>query len=223
MKRDNKTKWSLAFFALLLIQLMISCETQPVLPEIPKDYFPLSDNFHLNYLKENIFNGETETVWASDTMTFTVLGDTLVEGIAYKKIINDFGILEKIVRKEGFRYFGRNHELYGGFSHEYMFLDTKVPADSSWVYIKDNGNTKTEYVVKEVNASYTVNGIEYKDVIKLDVNYYNNYGDGVNFELWLSSKHYYANGIGEIYAYYPPNLSGTYNNVRISLLPSSNN
>src|SRR5687768_1515615 len=101
MKRDNKTKWSLAFFALLLIQLMVSCETQSVLPETPKDYFPLSDNFHVNYLKENILGGENETVWASDTVTLTVLADTLVEGMPYKKIINDFGMLDKIVRKEG--------------------------------------------------------------------------------------------------------------------------
>jgi hypothetical protein len=220
MKRDNETKWSLAFFALLLIQLMVSCETQPVLPETPKDYFPLSDNFHLNYLKENFFERENETVWFSDTVTLTVSGDTLVEGLAYKRVINDFGFLDKIVRKEGSRYFGRNHELYGGFSHEYMFLDVKAPLDSSWVYLKNNGNMKTEYVVTAVNANHTVNGIEYKDVIKLDVNYYINYTDGINFELWLSSKHYYANGIGEIYAYYPPNLSGMYNSVRLSVLPA---
>jgi hypothetical protein len=221
MKRDNKTKWSLAFFALLLIQLMVSCETHSILPETPKDYFPLSDNFHVNYLKENIFGGENETVWASDTVTLTVLADTLVEGLSYKRVINDYGFLDKIVRKEGSRYFGRNHEFYGGFSHEYMFLDTKAPVDSSWVYIKDNGNTKTEYVIREVNANHTINGVEYKDVIKLDVNYYNNRADGINFELGLSSKHYYANGIGEIYAYYPPYLSGMYNSVRLSVLPAN--
>ncbi len=220
MKKNHDTKWSLAFFALLSIQLLVSCEHQSILPEKPKDYFPLSDNFQLSYLKENIFEGENETVWSSDTVTFTVLGDTLVEGLVYKKMNNNaFRMLDKIVRNEGSRYFGRNHELYGGFSHEYMFLDINAPVDSSWVYIKDNGNTKTEYVVKAVNATHTVNGIEYKDVIKLDVNYYNNYTDGINFELWLSSKHYYANGIGEIYAYYPPNLSGMYNNVRLSVLP----
>ena len=220
MNSSNKLKLGLAFAAFLSIQLLVSCEHTGILPETPQNYFPLSDNFQLNYLKENFFDGENEAVWFSDTVTFTVSGDTLVEGLAYKRVINDFGFLDKIVRKEGSRYFGRNHELYGGFSHEYMFLDVKAPLDSSWVYLKNNGNMKTEYVVTAVNANHTVNGIEYKDVIKLDVNYYTNYTDGVNFELWLSSKHYYANGIGEIYAYYPPNLSGMYNNVRLSILPA---
>jgi hypothetical protein len=220
MKKNHDTKGSLAFSALLLIQLLVSCENHSILPEIPKDYFPLSDNFQLSYLKENFFEHD-EKVWSSDTVTFTVSGDTLVEGLVYKKMDNNaFAMVDKIVRKEGSRYFGRNHELYGGFSHEYMFLDVNAPVDSSWVYIKDNGNTKTEYVVKAVNATHTVNGIEYKDVIKLDVNYYKNNADGINFKLWLSSTHYYANGIGEIYAHYPPSLSGMYNNVRLSVLPA---
>ncbi len=219
MKKTINFTSVLGLPVLFLIQMLLACTEHDISPETSKEYFLLDDHTQLDYLMEYISTGDNETIWYSDTVTLTVLGDTLVEGISYKKIVNEYGFLEKIVRNESTQYFGRNHELYGGFSNEYMFLDTKVRVDSSWDYIKDGGNTKTEYVVKKAGANLTVNGVEYKDVIELDVNYYNNYTDGINLELWLSAKHYYAKGIGEIYAYYPPTLSGMYNNVRISLLP----
>jgi hypothetical protein len=186
-----------------LCQILLSCADHEISPETSGDYFLIADNTEQDYLKEYVKSDDNITIWYSDTVTLTVLGDTLIEGLVYKKIMNDYGLLEKVVRQEGSKFFGRNHELYGGFSHEFMFLDTEVPVDGSWEYLKEEGHTKTEYIVKAVHAKQTVQGVEYKDVIKLEVNYYDNYTDGINFEYRYSAKHDYAKGIGEIYAYYP--------------------
>lgn len=221
MKTTNKVNLSFGLFVLFAVQILFSCEDHTLSPENPADYFPLSDNTVLNYLKKNISTEDNATVWSTDTVTFTVLGDSLIEGITYKKILNKYGFLEKVIRKEGSKYFGRHHELYGNFTQEYMFLDTDVPVDGSWEHIKNEGMTKTEYVVKAVDARHSINDVEYTNVIKIEVNYYDKYTDGVNFELRFSTAHYYADGVGEIYTYYP-SAAGHFSNEDISLLPILN-
>lgn len=220
MKTARNSRTGLGLLPIILIQMLYSCYDHEIAIKVPPDYFPLSENSRADYMKEYLSNAD-QTVWGSDTVMLTVSGDTLIDGLTYKKIRNEYGILEKVVRCEGSKYFGRNHELYDWFSKEYLFLDTSVPANGTWEHIKNDGQNKTEYVVKEVNATHVVNGVEYKDVIKVEVNYYDKYTDGGNFEFRYSTKHYYANGVGEIYAYYPSPASGTYCNLNISILPPS--
>jgi hypothetical protein len=159
-------------------------------------------------------------VWLEDTIQFIVQGDTLIDNISYKRVMNNFGAIEKVVRKNGSQYFGRNHELYGGFSKEYMFLDTSLPVQGSWEYIKEEGHAITEYLVKEIHNTYTIRDVQYQRVIELEVNYYNDYADGKKLDLHYSAKHFYAPGVGEIYAYYPSPVSGRYYDTQYSLLSS---
>ncbi|HYI77342.1 MAG TPA: hypothetical protein VEW65_06945 [Chryseolinea sp.] len=219
MKTARISRAALGPLSIILIQFLYSCSDHEI--TVTPDYFPLSDNNSAQYQKQYL-NTQDHTIWATHAVTLIVSGDTLIDGLTYKKIENEHGILEKVVRHEGSKYFGRNHELYGGFSKEYLFLDTSVPVNGTWEYIKDGGQTKTEYVVKEVNATHIVNGVEYKEVIKVEVNYYDSYTDGVNLEFRYSTKHYYANGVGEIYTYYPEQASNTFgSSLNITILPPS--
>lgn len=214
--KSVKTLFAVIFICLSLLQ---SCENHSISPSIPPDYFPLTEGTELNYYQESTLTGEAGEVWWKDTVQVTISKDTIIEGITYKSVLNNFGRLEKFVRKEGTQYFGRQHEFYGLFTPEYMFLDTSVPVDGSWVHIKNEGHTKTEYVVKAKNSTQIINNVEYKDVIELDVNYYNDYDDGVTMKLLYTAKHFYANGVGEIFTYYPSPVSGMFVNVTYSLLP----
>jgi hypothetical protein len=220
MKTARNSRIGFGVLSFILVQILHSCYDHEIAVIEPPDYFPLSESSSADYLKEYLSTAD-QTIWASQTVTLTVSGDTLIDGLTYKKIRNEFGILEKVARREGNKYFGRNHELYGGFSKEYLFFDADVPANGTWEHIKNDGQTKTEYVVKEVQATHVVNGVEYKDVIKVEVNYYDKYTDSVNFEFRFSTKHYYANHVGEIYAYYPYPASGMFSDLNISILPPS--
>jgi len=220
MKTVRNCSLRLRVLALMLIPILYSCHYSEIPLEPEQDFFPLSEKAKTVYKKEFISTAD-ESVWATDTVTLSVSGDTLIDGLTYKKIINEYGLLEKVVRREGGKYFGRNHEMYGGFTMEYLFLDVNVPANGMWDHIKEEGMTKTEYVVKEVKSNQVINGIEYKNVTKIEVNYYNKYNDGINFELNYSALHYYADGVGEIYTYYPYPASGMFCDLNISILPAS--
>lgn len=74
----------------------------------------------------------------------------------------------------------------------------------------------TEYKVLSVNSIHTFNDIEYHNVMELEVNYY--YREGAEFLLHYSTSHYYARGVGEIYAYYPYPASLMYCDLKVSLL-----
>jgi hypothetical protein len=220
MKTERIFKIGFGLLTLVFSQLFYSCDDQGVIVKVPNDYFPLMEGTQVAYMKEYSSISDEE-IWGSDTLTLSIQGDTLIEGIAYKKMLNGYGLLEKVVRRQGSQYFGRNHELYGGFSKEYLFLDTSVPVNGSWEHVKNEGQYKTEYVVTEVNATHIVHGVEYKNVIKVDVNYYERPTEDSNFELLYSAKHYYAKGVGEIYAYYPYPASNMFSNLKISILPDT--
>ena len=72
-----------------------------------------------------------------------------------------------------------------------------------------------------INGTHIVNGVGYKNVIKIDVNYYSKHLDGINYSLLYSARHYYANGVGEIYSFYPYGASGMFCDLNISILPAS--
>jgi hypothetical protein len=175
------------------------------------DYLPLRDGTEWNYLRAYFSTGDSSFVWA-DTITYVVKGDTMLNDLRYVKVVDGYNNLVKVMRKEGSKYYGMNHELYGGFSTEYLFLDDQAAENTSWMHHKPS-NGDTEYKVIAVNATRTYNGITYKHVMEIEVNYY--LSDG---SLWLSSNHYYARGIGEIYAFYPYPSSLIYGDLNVSLL-----
>lgn len=221
MNSTLKSKFFAAIPVLFLVINLFSCDSDDPAAGTADSFFPLTENSRWEYEYQYFLYGNdgNPVPYHAFITTIRVEGDTTLEGKTYKKLLDDTGALLKIVRQEGHQYFGRNHELYEGFSQEYMFLNTTMPLNGTWSYSKDNGASKTEYKVKALHAWYSFNGNLFRNVMEVEVTYY--LMNGETLEPWLSSKHYYAKGIGEIHAYYPSHLSGTYSDLEISLVKSN--
>lgn len=204
---------ALVFGGALLIGAT-NCEEAAVSADEPS-YFPLFSGATWQYYRAHYYTTDS-SLMSADTIVQYADGDTLLDNKRYTKIVDNAGNISKLVRIEGSRYFGRNHELYTGFSDEYLFLDSDVPETQSWEHIKNDGVNITAYVVNRKNATQIFHGVTYHDVIEMKVNYY--YIDNGARHYRFSTWHHYAKGVGEIYAYYPyPSL--TFSNLNISLLP----
>jgi hypothetical protein len=206
-------------FPVLLVFGLLACGEDDA-PNQP--YFPLDALRQWQYQRWIAYATDDSPGQLFDTLTLTVQNEVTVEGQLYKEIVDASGNLDKIVRIEGSKYLARNHELYqSDFSHEYVFLDTDKAEGESWSYIKDDGYSKTEYVIQGKNVTHTIQGVEYKNVIEVKVNYYQLAMSG-EFDLWASAVHYYAKGIGEIYHFYPyPTLM--YGDVSSFIINGKNN
>jgi len=200
---------------LLLGCLMVNCVEEEKI-EIDGDYFPLQEDSGWEYLREFFSTADDSAFLWSDTLRTFIKGDTIFEGLSYKKVVDQYGNLIKVLRKQEGKYYGRNHELYLGFTTEYLFLDEGASLNSSWRHYKNDSTSVTEYKVTAVNSIRTFNNVEYHSVMELEVNYY--YLEGEEFVLHYSTLHYYAKGIGEIYTFYPYPASLTYSDLNISLL-----
>lgn len=200
---------SKAFFV-TIVALAWSCDEEHPLKQSSGDYFPLEDSKKWSYERWLSMSISPDVIL--DTMHLRVDGDITVDGKSYKQILDHNGDVDKIIRVEGSMYFGRDHELYSGYSHEYMFLDSEKPEGYSWFYIKDEGMSKTEYVISAKNTEHTILGKTYTDVIEVQVNYYDMYGTD---ELTYRSSviHHYAKGVGEIFNFYPYPVSLYYGDV----------
>jgi hypothetical protein len=199
-----------------LATFSIGCDDAEPQTAVLGEYFPLEQGLEWKY-SQTLLNGDAEPM-AMEQTNFRVDGDTTIDGKKYLRIIDlQTGFIEKAIRREGSKYFGRNHELYGGFTHEYVFLDTEINEGSSWHYFKFDGAIKTEYIVKSVTATRTVNGVTYENVLELEVNYYDQANPG-EFKLTYSVVHAYAKDIGEIYSYYPYPASGFFGDLRTELI-----
>ena len=186
-------------FVLFCAALFVSCDEGETI-ELSGNYFPLQENALWEYTRKVSSLDKVTPGW-TDTVSNRIKGDTLIESLLYKKVVDKYDNLVKVVRKEGSKYFGRNHELYGGFSKEYLFLDDNVDFNSGWKHFKNDSTTVTEYKVIAVNSTETLNGVYYHDLMKMEVSYY--YLSGKEFVLSYSTLHYYAKGIGEVYTSYP--------------------
>jgi hypothetical protein len=165
------------------------------------DFFPLTEGSRWNYQRW-VSNALDDDSSIMDTLQLTIGATVTVDEKVYTEIVDGDGITDKLIRVEGSKYYGRDHELYFGYTHEYLFLDTEKSAGESWSYLKDDGNTKTEYIIKSTNATHTIFGKSYQDVIEVQVNYYTRTTEN-EYEFSFSVMHYYAKGAGEIYSYYP--------------------
>ncbi len=200
----------------LLSPLLIQCvENERIEPNTEEGYFPMKENSEWSYSYKIFQVGDHTTLSLSDTTRYFIKGDTTIEGLTYKMVVDQYGILEKVIRMEEGKYYGRNHELYGSFSNEYLFLDDNATLNTVWRHYKNDNTTLTEYKVTALNSSKTFNSIAYDSVMEIQVNYY--YKENGEYILDYSTLHYYAKGIGEIYAYYPfPSM--VYGDLDISLL-----
>jgi hypothetical protein len=194
-------------FAIAILAFLTSCSDENVGTQ--ESFFPLENNSTWAYQHWMIMHDENATRSIIDTLELHVAGDTIVEGISYKMISRKDGTIDKLVRREGRRYFGRHHELYGTFTKEYLFLDTSVPIGGSWSHVKTDAYiTRTEYIITGKNTHRDIGGKKYTDVIEVKVNYY--YTELEQEVLWLTAIHYYSKDGGEIYNYYPYPVSNLY-------------
>jgi hypothetical protein len=192
-----------AIISLFLTFALLSCEEHNAPSPENHSYFPLDEHRKWQYQRW-IANGLDDSPGhLFDTLNLTIGNDVTVDGKLYKEIAHVNGAVDKIVRIEGSKYFARKHELYqADFSHEYVFLDTEKAVGEAWSYIKDQGYSKTEYVIQAKDATHTILGVNYENVIEVRVNYYHQAQSG-EFERWATVIHYYAEGVGEIYHFYP--------------------
>jgi hypothetical protein len=192
------------------ILALSSCEEPTA--EVKTDYFPLEKNHQWTYHRRISSAGTVDSLnHPLDTLTLRIQGDVIMEDRSYVQFVDKNGNVDKLVRTDGSKYYGRHHEIYSGFSHEYVFLDVSKQPGESWSYVKNDGYSKTEYVILSKNSARTILGITYKEVIEVQVNYYQPTPDGE--KLWVTALHYYANGVGEIYHYYPYPVSGVYGDI----------
>ena len=97
MKTARNSRIGFGVISFILVQMLYSCYDHEINVTEPPDYFPLSEGSSADYVKEYL-NTADQTIWATYTVTLTVSGDTLIDGLSYKKIINEFGLLEKVAR-----------------------------------------------------------------------------------------------------------------------------
>lgn len=177
------------------------------------DYFPLTENSKWENLWEHFYYS-THDLMATDTAEIVIKGDTILDGVVYKKIVYEHGGIKEIVRKQDGKYYSRSL-MYGAFMKEYLFLDERAKVNTIWRHFKNDSTDLTEYRVSAVNSTWAYNSIEYKNVMEMEVNHY--YLSGKEYLLSYSTLHYYAKGIGEIFAYYPAGAL-TYSDLKISLI-----
>jgi hypothetical protein len=197
---------------IILFTTQESCEEESV-PIQSGSYFPLDEGKEWEYVRWIRVGLDEPPGFIMDTLSLHVGYEVKVDGRTYKSIVDPEGNVDKLVRVEGSKYLARQHELYqNDYSHEYVFLDTDKAVGESWAYIKDGGYSKTKYTIEAKRATHTYNGLVYKNVIKVRVNYYYRDVDG-NFEHAHTVFHYYAPGVGEIYNFYPYPISSRYGDV----------
>jgi hypothetical protein len=211
MKNRYVTQFVISVFTFLMVLgSLSSCENHDTDDRIARkgDYLALERDVVKYYLREQYALGETEP-YVSDTIKIVFKGDTLIEGRAHGRLefysmheveINkwiEMHDLYRIIRVEGSKYF---YLPYSSDPTEYMFLDTERPVGESWTYSHGYDHEfKTTYTIEAVNATRTVNGIEYHNIIIVsEKGLFKNY-DGVNYDHTFSGLRYFAKGVGEIY------------------------
>lgn len=185
-------------------------------PAVAGEFFPLTDGKEWQYNYAYFTTEKDSSEISSEIKTVTIDGDTTIENKNYKKFVDENGNLVKVVRREGTRFYGRKHELYG-ITHEYLFLDTSVPVGGTWSYLKDGDFSKTEYVVKAVHEILSIGNTTFRNVLEIEVNYYQKNDAGV-MEFKFSAKHLYTDGMGETYAFYPEQANDIFADLNILLV-----
>jgi hypothetical protein len=202
-------KYPLLVSALMLTLTISSCDNDdasPVSAVIDGEFFPLEEGKQWQYQYAYFTTDVDSTEVSSESKMVTISGEITIDDKVYKRFVDGDGNLVKVVRQEGTRFYGRKHELYG-ITHEYLFLDMSVPIGGSWSYIKDGGQSKTEYVVKEVHELHNINGSTFRDVLEIEVNYYE-LDENQTMSFKFTAKHFYTDGMGETYAFYPSPANG---------------
>jgi hypothetical protein len=206
----------LSVFGLSTI-LMLSCDEHDLIaPAEP--FFPIND-FRMEYRQVYTFGGMSDAL--VDTVSYHMRGDTVILFKRYKKITDDSGNTDHLIRVEGNRYYRRDVNSWSGIpSAEYVFLDASASVGARW-WRDIDGYLKAEYHIVDKGISRTVLGKTYPNVIEVVVNYYHRQHTG-QYTYWQSTVHYYAKDVGEIFSFKPYPVSMRYADVSLFLISRSN-
>jgi hypothetical protein len=198
-----------ALISLSISFLLFCCEEADIKIN-QSEYFPLQDNQLWEY-EEHFFTGGQHgslVEWTDSPalrVSKTIKGDTVVAGKSYKKLVDEYGTLIRIIRKEGSQYFYRDCYYYL-VGEEFKFLDEDVQSVNSWT--KELNGMKAEYI-QTAHKNKIINKLNYNNVIEVTVNYYGKDSYG-NYGIWYSAKYMYVKGVGEIYNLVPNPANNRY-------------
>lgn len=195
--------WHIASIV-LLCSTLVQCSDDGAVPSDSSGYFPLREGSSWDLTRRFY---ATDWEGTPDTIHFRISGDTIINGLSYKKFLGGDTPVQ-FLRKQGSRYYVRDVWDGGGFSDEYLFLDEAAPANTTWLL-----SSYRQYKVVAVNTMKTINGVTYDQVIEMQVNSLD-----IDGKPYLTANIYYAKGIGEIYGSFPYGLSGAYADMEKSLL-----
>jgi hypothetical protein len=179
--------------------------------EIPQlalegDYLPVDQNSRY-FLREQFSDPDLSNRFQSDTIRIEFVGDTVIANKTYHQYkhfsfwdsgngIIDVNYDYRFFRKEGSQYI--EPLSLSGDGTEIVFLDTEKPVGCSWSY--DNGfGTETIYTIKAVNTEREINGIQYMNVIDVEMETRYHESDG-SYSLVYKGHRYFEKDLGEIYS-----------------------
>jgi hypothetical protein len=198
-------KKSIFLFLVIVALTVISCEYNDLSPTpADGDYLPVN---HENryFLREQFSQPDLSDRYYYDTMWVRFMGDTLIGNKTYHRI-NHFSMWDsgsgwvvssdfyRFYRREGSQYF----QLTWGDFHEEVFLDTEKPVGTTWSYEQGfEGEWRTTYTIKAVNAVRIVNGKAFQNVIEVESEAWTKDHNGHEY-LVTRQLRYFARDKGEI-------------------------
>jgi hypothetical protein len=185
---------------------LVSCHDNE--ESVSQNYFPLRPgetrlyDIYMADEKEDI-NGEIFF-----RKSISTIRDTLIDGKRYTLTFDSFE--KKAIRRTGNVYIERIYNQYDDiFLEETKFLDTRLPVGASWEHNPYDDGFKTTFTIRAKGISKTFANQTFNNVIIIERQRFYSDGRG-GWDFWLSSWHYYAPGIGEVYSFAPYPLSYTY-------------
>ena len=198
-----------------IISIFSGCDD----PEPRQDYFPLtkrSQHFQEHFLLPNFDPSPGSPIVYDTAMgqlaSVTFREDTVIGGRKYTIASSSAPRARAwlFVRKRGQVVLARTINTYNRayVSDEFVLLDPTLPEGSSWV-ARDSQNLfpVTEFIIKKKDASVSLFGMTYNDVIIVEELY--EWGDNTK----RRGLRYYQRNKGEIYSELPSHLSGYYADI----------
>lgn len=202
---------ALISFLLISIAVLSSCENSETASK--GNYYPTTKGSRWTYEVKGTCD------WPNQTSTCVTTREALADGedLPWDDSYDPFQSAtspNQFIKVKGHEYFG-----YGYYLPEYKFLDDALPLGSKWTaYEEEDPIIKEEFEIMEVNASKTIYGKKYHDVIVVKSTLLFKTSDKPQpFEVAQTITRYYARGIGEIYAFVDRDFEGQVEQTEYSL------
>lgn len=192
---------------LILFFSLTGCEEESITRN--GDFFPVSDHSKWEYFYEYFCDCPEDHPFYSYTADLYVSGDTTLSGKTYFKIRNEYDLI-KLVRREGKKYFMWDNNA----EEEFVFLDTELPVNATWIAYEDEFN-KHEFTIVKAAKQMIVRNKTYHHVLAVLEKF--SYDDGTNSSV-VPVYHYYVEDVGEIATYHPATPYTYQSETKVSLV-----